>query len=86
MIKFISTSIISLEFYKTSLKKSFIAISALPLLMSSMAWAQPDVVRLGNLKFAHYGAISYMKEIAPKYNIKIEERMVGLPRQFNFAM
>ncbi|EIR48670.1 hypothetical protein YPPY14_2624, partial [Yersinia pestis PY-14] len=29
-----------------------------------MAWAQPDVVRLGNLKFAHYGAISYMKEIA----------------------
>lgn len=75
MIKFISTSIISLEFYKTSLKKSFIAISALPLLMSSMAWAQPDVVRLGNLKFAHYGAISYMKEIAPKYNIKIEERM-----------
>ncbi|KAA5784213.1 ABC transporter substrate-binding protein [Yersinia pestis] len=75
MIKFISTSIISLEFYKTSLKKSFIAISALPLLMSSMAWAQPDVVRLGNLKFAHYGALSYMKEIAPKYNIKIEERM-----------
>lgn len=34
-----------------------------------------DVVRLGNLKFAHYGAVSYMKEIAPKYNLKIEERM-----------
>ena len=34
-----------------------------------------DVVRVGNLKFAHYGAVSYMKEIAPKYNIKIEERM-----------
>ncbi|UGA37075.1 hypothetical protein JOS77_23475 [Chromobacterium haemolyticum] len=34
-----------------------------------------DVVRLGNLKFAHYGAISYMKEIAPKYDLKIEERM-----------
>lgn len=37
--------------------------------------AEPDVVRLGNLKFAHYGAVSYMKEIAPKYNLKIEERM-----------
>jgi NitT/TauT family transport system substrate-binding protein len=34
-----------------------------------------DLVRLGNLKFAHYGAISYMKEIAPKYNLKIEERV-----------
>ena len=34
-----------------------------------------DLVRLGNLKFAHYGAVSYMKEIAPKYGLKIEERM-----------
>ncbi len=34
-----------------------------------------DVVRLGNLKFAHYGAVSYMKEIAPKYNLRIEEKM-----------
>jgi len=37
--------------------------------------AAQDVVRLGNLKFAHYGAVSYMKELAPKYNLKIEERM-----------
>jgi NitT/TauT family transport system substrate-binding protein len=34
-----------------------------------------DVVRLGNLKFAHYGAVSYMKEIAPKCGIKIEEHV-----------
>src|SRR5512135_569922 len=34
-----------------------------------------DLVRLGNLKFAHYGAVSYMKEIAPKYNLIIEERV-----------
>lgn len=34
-----------------------------------------DVVRLGNLKFAHYGAIWYMKEIAPKYNLKIDEKI-----------
>ncbi|HXZ97361.1 MAG TPA: ABC transporter substrate-binding protein [Burkholderiales bacterium] len=42
--------------------------------MASNASAE-EVVRLGNLKFAHYGAVSYMKEIAPKYGIKIEERM-----------
>jgi len=34
-----------------------------------------DVVRLGNLKFAHYGAISYMKELAPKYGLDIQERV-----------
>ncbi|HJV82403.1 ABC transporter substrate-binding protein [Noviherbaspirillum sp.] len=34
-----------------------------------------DVVRLGNLKFAHYGAVSYIKEIAPKCGIKVEERV-----------
>jgi len=32
-----------------------------------------DVIRLGNLKLAHFGAVSYMKEIAPKCGIKIEE-------------
>src|SRR5512143_4324991 len=37
--------------------------------------AAADLVRLGNLKFAHCGAISYMKEIAHKYNLKIEERV-----------
>jgi NitT/TauT family transport system substrate-binding protein len=34
-----------------------------------------EVVRLGNLKFAHYGAVSYIKEIAPKCGIKVEERV-----------
>jgi|EP01034_Spumella_vulgaris_P037730 NitT/TauT family transport system substrate-binding protein len=34
-----------------------------------------EVVRLGNLKFAHYGAVSYIKEIAPKCGIKVEEHM-----------
>jgi NitT/TauT family transport system substrate-binding protein len=32
-----------------------------------------DVVRFGNLKFVHYGAVFYMKELAPKYGLKIEE-------------
>jgi NitT/TauT family transport system substrate-binding protein len=42
--------------------------------LSFMAQAE-DLVRLGNLKFAHYGAVSYMKEICPKYGIKLDERM-----------
>jgi len=50
------------------------AILALLCLSSAVLPAQ-DVVRLGNLKFAHYGAVSYMKELAPKYKLRIEERM-----------
>lgn len=53
--------------------KSILLVTALFLAVS--AQAAPDVVRLGNLKFAHYGAVSYMKEIAPKYNLQIEERV-----------
>jgi len=42
---------------------------------AGQAIAADDVVRLGNLKFAHYGAISYIKEIAPKCGIKVEEHV-----------
>jgi len=50
------------------------------LALAALAWgvtaaAAQDVVRLGNLKFAHYGAVSYMKELAPKYGLKIEEQV-----------
>lgn len=41
----------------------------------SLAARAEDVVRLGNLKFAHYGAVSHMKEVCPKHGIKLEERM-----------
>ncbi|NRR29794.1 ABC transporter substrate-binding protein [Oxalobacteraceae bacterium] len=44
------------------------------LTLVSAAQAQ-DVVRLGNLKFAHYGAVSYIKEIAPQCGIKVEEHV-----------
>ena len=44
------------------------------LMLAGSAQAQ-DVIRLGNLKFAHYGAVSYIKEIAPKCGIKVEERV-----------
>ncbi|MDL2354456.1 MAG: ABC transporter substrate-binding protein [Pseudomonadota bacterium] len=49
-----------------------IAIAAM--LVAGGAQAQ-EVVRLGNLKFAHYGAVSYIKEIAPKCGIKVEEKI-----------
>ncbi len=41
---------------------------------SQIAGAQ-ELVRLGNLKFAHYGAVSYMKELCVKYGLKVEERI-----------
>src|SRR3954469_26080370 len=47
---------------------------ALALAAASGAQAQ-EVVRLGNLKFAHYGAVSYIKEIAPKCGIKVDEHV-----------
>lgn len=57
------------------MKSSKIILMACALFFSIGAQAAPDVVRLGNLKFAHYGAVSYMKEIASKYNLVIEERV-----------
>ncbi|MBQ5964309.1 ABC transporter substrate-binding protein [Massilia sp. ZL223] len=50
------------------------ALVALSLLAASQVQAQ-DVVRLGNLKLAHFGAVSYIKEIAPSCGIKVEERV-----------
>jgi NitT/TauT family transport system substrate-binding protein len=45
-------------------------------LLAATAGAQAqEVVRLGNLKFAHYGAVSYIKEIAPKCGIKVDEKV-----------
>jgi NitT/TauT family transport system substrate-binding protein len=49
-------------------------VAGVVILGTSSVQAQ-DVVRLGNLKFAHYGAVSYIKEIAPKCGIKVEEHI-----------
>jgi len=54
--------------------RRFGSMAALAVLCASPATAQ-DVVRLGNLKFAHYGAVSYMKELGPKYGLRVEERV-----------
>ena len=52
-----------------------VAATVMSLAISSHAVQAQEVVRLGNLKFAHYGAISYIKEIAPKCGIKVEEHV-----------
>jgi NitT/TauT family transport system substrate-binding protein len=56
------------------MKKTLFTILIL-LAFSCTSVLAADVVRLGNLKFAHYGAVWYMKELAPKYNLKIEEKI-----------
>ncbi|HJV01948.1 MAG TPA: ABC transporter substrate-binding protein [Burkholderiaceae bacterium] len=53
-------------------KYRLLALAAAVLCTAAQA---EDVVRLGNLKFAHYGAVSYIKEIAPKCGIKVEEHV-----------
>ena len=53
--------------------KSILTLSAALAVMTGSAQAADDVIRLGNLKLAHFGAISYIKEIGPKCGIKVEE-------------
>lgn len=61
---------------KTSHRGLMAAAAAVALVAGSAGMAQAqEVVRLGNLKFAHYGAVSYIKEIAPKCGIKVEEHV-----------
>ncbi len=49
-----------------------------PLLLALLLGARPaaadDVVRLGNLRFVQYGALSYMQEIGHQYGLTIQER------------
>jgi NitT/TauT family transport system substrate-binding protein len=49
-------------------------VSCLTLWTASLAHAD-DLIRLGNLKFVQYGAVSYLKEIGPKCGLKVEERV-----------
>lgn len=55
--------------------KDLKALVALMLLALGGGAAAQDVVRLGNLKLAHFGAVSYIKEIAPTCGIRVEEKM-----------
>jgi NitT/TauT family transport system substrate-binding protein len=49
-----------------------LAALALALLAVAPARAQ-EVVRLGNLKFAHYGAVSFMRERCKAYGLDVQE-------------
>ena len=54
-------------------------LAAIALLGATSAAAQERsadaAVRLGNLKLAHFGAVSYIKEIAPRCGIRVEEKV-----------
>ncbi|MBV2167647.1 MAG: ABC transporter substrate-binding protein [Bdellovibrio sp.] len=54
---------------------SFFFLLILSILNFDAKAQKQDVVRVGNLKFAHYGAISYMTEICGRYNLKVQERV-----------
>ncbi len=49
-----------------------VSLAAAALLAAGTARAQ-DVVKLGNLKFAHYGAVSYMKDHCRKFGLDVQE-------------
>jgi NitT/TauT family transport system substrate-binding protein len=50
-----------------------LAVALAASLLATRAAAAPDVVKLGNLKFAHYGAVSYMKEHCGKFGLDVQE-------------
>lgn len=56
--------------------KRLLAVACAALsIVGAPALAQEDVIRLGNLKLAHFGAIAYMAEIAPSCGLKIEQKI-----------
>ena len=50
-----------------------IAIAIAATLLAARAGAAPDLVKLGNLKFAHYGAVSFMKDHCARFGLQVEE-------------
>ncbi len=50
------------------------SVAAAAMLVAGSAGAQ-ETIRLGNLKFAHYGAVAYIKELGPKCGIKVDEKV-----------
>jgi NitT/TauT family transport system substrate-binding protein len=58
------------------LKALLVSCSVFALALSAQAQGKKkDLVRVGNLKFAHYGAISYLSEICGKYDLDVQERV-----------
>ena len=57
------------------MKRTIASLLAALTLTATAARAEDDVIRIGNLKLAHFGAISYMAEIAPSCGLKIEHKI-----------
>jgi len=53
--------------------RPLLAAAVAALALAARPVAAEDVVRLGNLKFAHYGAVSYMKEHCGRFGLRVEE-------------
>jgi NitT/TauT family transport system substrate-binding protein len=54
------------------MRRALALAAALAAAVPAAARAQ-EVVRLGNLKFAHYGAVSNMKEVCRKHGLDVQE-------------
>jgi NitT/TauT family transport system substrate-binding protein len=50
-------------------------VLALALTLAVLPARAQEKVRLGNLKFAHYGAVSYMQQHCKQFGLDVEERM-----------
>jgi NitT/TauT family transport system substrate-binding protein len=48
-------------------------LAMLALALAAVSASAQEVVRLGNLKFAHYGAVSAMKEHCKKFGLDVQE-------------
>ena len=55
------------------MRRALTAITLAALVACPVAALAQEVVRLGNLKFAHYGAVSNMKEACKKYGLDVQE-------------
>ncbi len=52
------------------------SLAAVMLLLAGATQGQAlEVVRLGNLRLAHFGAVSYVQEIAPQCGIRVKEKL-----------
>ena len=57
------------------MKRLIAVAAALTLAASTASRADDDLVRVGNLKLAHFGAVSYMAEIAPSCGLMIDHKI-----------
>ena len=55
------------------MRRTIAALALALLAVTPAAASAQELVRLGNLKFAHYGAISNMKEVCKKYGLDLQE-------------